>query len=107
MSGYWGNDVWDIRDSFFDDLRPAKWSLSNKTIDFSSFSSSIKNEVKYMYAYRLQEKEIRLITVVAYGIALNRFAEFLNEYYPHIASIVDITYDKALLQWRSFLLTRV
>ncbi|EGD50259.1 hypothetical protein TheetDRAFT_2933 [Thermoanaerobacter ethanolicus JW 200] len=42
LSGYWGNDVWDIRDSFFDDLRPAKWSLSNKTIDFSSFSSSIK-----------------------------------------------------------------
>ena len=106
LSGYWGNDVWDIRDSFFDDLRPAKWSLSNKTIDFSSFSSSIKNEVKYMYAYRLQEKEIRLITVVAYGIALNRFAEFLNEYYPHIASIVDITYDKALLQWRSFLVDK-
>ncbi|KHO61891.1 hypothetical protein THYS13_23630 [Thermoanaerobacter sp. YS13] len=50
LNGYWGNDVWDIRDSFFDDLRPAKWSLSNKTIDFSTFSPSIKNEVKFMYA---------------------------------------------------------
>lgn len=106
LSGYWGNDIWDIRDSFFDDLRPTKWSLSNKTIDFSGFSPSIKDEVKYMYAYRLQEKEIRLITVIAYGVALNRLSEFLNKYYPEISSIVDISYDKALLQWRSFLVDK-
>ena len=106
LSGYWGNDIWDIRDSFFDDLRPTKWSLSNKTIDFSGFSPSIKDEVKYMYAYRLQEKEIRLITVIAYGVALNRLSEFLNKYYPEISSIVDISYDKSSLQWRSFLVDK-
>lgn len=106
LNGYWGNDAWDIRNSFFDDLRPAKWSPSNKTIDFSAFSPLIKDEVKYMYAYRLHEKEIRLISVIAYGTALNNLAGFLNEYYDEINSIVDIPYDKALLQWRSFLVDK-
>lgn len=103
LSGYWGNDVWDIRDSFFDDLRPAKWGISIKTIDFSAFSPSIRDEVKYMYAYRLQEKSIRLISVIGYGTALKQLAKFLNEYYHGIVSIVDIPYDKAILRWRSFL----
>ena len=41
--------------------------------------------------------------MIGYGAALNRFAEFLNKYYSEISSIVDIPYDKALLQWRSFI----
>lgn len=106
LSGYWGNDIWDIRDSFFDDLRPAKWSLTNRTIDFSAFSPSIKDEVKYMYDYRLRKKEIRLTSVIAYSSELSRFAEFLNKYYPEISSIVNIPYGKALLQWRSFLIDK-
>ncbi|KHO61892.1 hypothetical protein THYS13_23640 [Thermoanaerobacter sp. YS13] len=54
----------------------------------------------------MQEKEIRLIGVATYGNALNRLAEFLNEYYPDVTSIVDIPYDKALLQWCSFLVDK-
>lgn len=106
LKGYWRNDVWDIRDSFFEDLRPIKWSSSNVTADFSRFSPSIKDEVKYMYAYRLQEKDISLTTVVGYNAAFNQLAEFLNIYYPQIISFIDIPYDKALLQWRSYLVER-
>lgn|GEM_PF-3232228 len=106
LNSYWGNDVWDTRDTFFDDLRPSKWSLSAKTIDFSAFNSLIKNEVKYMFAYRLQRKEIRLISITAYGVALNHLAEFLNTYYPRAASIANIPYDKAILQWRSYLIDK-
>ncbi|WP_339060933.1 hypothetical protein [Tepidibacillus marianensis] len=106
LSGYWGNDVWDIRDSFFDNLTPEKWSFSSKTIDFSGFRLPIRNEVKYMYAYKLTEGEIRLISVIGYSPALKRYAEFLDKRYPNIASITEIPYDKALLQWRSFLVDR-
>lgn len=28
LSDYWCNDVWDIRDSIFDNLRPLKWTKS-------------------------------------------------------------------------------
>lgn len=106
LSGYWGNDVWNIRDSFFDDLRTAKWNSGDRTINFSAFSPSIKVEVKYMYAYRLQEKQIRLTSVHAQGYRLKHLAEFLNKYYHEITSMVDISYDKALLQWHSFLIDK-
>ena len=104
LTGYWKNDIWDIRDSFFDNLRPKKFSLSNKTIDFSAFSSSIKDEIKFMFAYRLEKRELRLITVIGYGPALKRFSGFLNENYGEISSIVDIPYEKAILQLRSYLI---
>lgn len=106
LNSYWDNDEWDIRDAFFDDLRPSKWGLSAKAINFSAFNPLIKDEVKYMFAYRLQEKKIRLITVVAYGTALNHLAEFLNVYYHEATSIVDIPYDKAILQWHSYLVDK-
>ncbi len=106
LSGYWSNDIWDITDSFFDDLRSEKWSLSTKTINFSSFKPAIRDEVKYMFAHRLQEREIRLTSVVGYGPALKQFAEFLDKYYPGITSIVELSYDKALLQWRTFLISK-
>ena len=106
LSGYWGNDVWDIADPFFDDIRPEKWSLSHKTINLLSFNPAIRDEVKYMFAYRLQEREIRLTSVAIYGSALKQFAEFLNTYYPSITSIVELSYDKALLQWRTFLINK-
>lgn len=106
LRDYWGNDIWDVRDSFFDDLRPENWSIACKTITFSAFSPLIKDEVKYMYAIKLKQKEIRLITVIEYRSALNRLAEFFNKYYPEISSVTDIPYDKTLLQWRSFLIDK-
>jgi integrase len=106
FNGYWSNDVWNIKDTFFDDLRPVKLGISNKTIDFSAFSAPIRAEVKYMYAHKLEAREIRLSTVLAYRAAINQFAEFLNIYYPEIISIANIPYDKAILQWRSFLIDK-
>ena len=50
-----------------------------------------------MYAYRLLKKEIRLITVIAYSVALNHLSEFLYQYYSDLTSIVEIPYDKAVL----------
>ncbi|WP_339279003.1 tyrosine-type recombinase/integrase [Paenibacillus sp. FSL W8-1187] len=106
LSGYWGNDVWDCRDSFFDSLRSEKWNFPKKTIDFSGFRQSIRNEIKYMYAYQLKEEKIKLTTVFSYGVALKHFAEFLSKQYPHITSIAEIPHAKVLLQWRSFLIDR-
>jgi hypothetical protein len=39
-----------------------------------------------------------------YALAFNYLATFLRTYYPRLTSIVDIPIEKALLQWRSFLL---
>ncbi len=106
LNSYWGKDLWDIRDIFFDNLGSPELAHRRKTIDFSAFNPMIRREIKYMFAYRLEKKEIKLSTVAEYGKVFNNLAAFLNKYYAGITSIVYIPYDKATLQWRSFLLRK-
>jgi len=105
LTGYWENDIWDITDPFFDEFRPAKYKLSIKKIDFSGFSQHLKDEVKYMLAHRLYNHEIRMITFVAYSTVIIRLSEFFHICYSNITSIIDLSYDKAFLQWRTFLIS--
>ena len=104
LTSYWKNDVWKVDDSFFDELRPLKWSSTTKSVNFSTFPLLQRDEVKFMIASRLQNQEIQLSTVFAYGPAIKRLGIFLNTYYPGALSIVDLPYDKAEIQWRTFLI---
>lgn len=106
LTGYWENDIWDISDPFFDNLRPTKWELSSKRVDFSGFTTPIKNEVKYMFAYRLHNQKMRVKTSIVYGTILKHLSTFLHTYYADIASLIDIPYDKALLKWRTYLINK-
>ncbi len=63
-----------------------------------------RDEAKFMFATRLQNQEIRLSTIFVYGPAIKRLGGFLNTYYPGALSIVDLPYDKAEIQWRTFLI---
>lgn len=106
LNSYWGKDIWDVRDSFFDNLQSLNFSHHRKIIDFSALNPMIRREMKYMFAYRVEKKEIKLNTVAEYSTAFNNFAMFLNKYYAGITSIVYIPYDKAILQLRSFLIAK-
>lgn len=104
LTGYWKNDVWRADNPFFDELRPPKWSSTTKSVNFSLFPHLQRDEVKFMLATRMQNQELRLSTVFAYGLAIKRLGIFLNTYYPGASSIVDLPYDKAHIQWRTFLI---
>lgn len=102
LNGYWGSDIWEVSDPIFDEFRIGKLSPSSrKTINFSNFSNSIGNEIKYFFSVRLATKEITVLTLINYARALKEFAEFLNKNYPNIKSIIDIKFDEAYIQWRS------
>lgn len=103
LNGYWENDVWDIRDPFFDELRPDKWSAKKFSNVFTFFPTGLKEEIKFFFAFRLQEHTLRLISVINYGIILSQLSNFLAKFYPRSKSFTNINYDKALMQWRSFL----
>jgi len=102
LTDYWGNDIWDIADPFFDNLRSAELKFSHKRADFSVFPFPIKDEVKYMFAYRLHNEEIQVRTVIGYSFIFKHFSMFLHIYYANITSVIDIPYDKALLKWRTY-----
>lgn len=103
LTGYWKNDVWDIADPFFNELRPEKWLGGHKRIDFSTLPVPIRDEIKFMFATRLQCQEIRLTSVITYSTTVKKLGKFLNLYYPNISSIVDIPYEKSVVQWRTYL----
>ncbi|MED2578660.1 recombinase XerD, partial [Bacillus thuringiensis] len=46
LQGYWINDVWNLRDNFFEvyDSKES-WRSNKKRIDFTSFSSYIRQEL--------------------------------------------------------------
>lgn len=104
LNGYGENDVWKVDDPFFTELRPEKWTSRINKVNFSSFPALMKDEVKYMFATRLQNREMRLTSVFAYSLAVNKLGKFLCAYYPNVSSIVQIPYDKALVQWRMYLI---
>jgi integrase len=107
LKSYWGKDTWDIRDPFFDDLRPVKIHSRGYYVHFSAYRKPIKDELKYMLACRLSNNTYKLSTLFGhYRPAFNNFAKFLKVYYPQITSIVDIPYDKAFLQWTTFLVDK-
>lgn len=104
LTGYWKNDIWKADDIFFDDFPPQKWLTPNKRVNFSTLPTGMKNEVKFIFALRLLNREIQLFSVMRYGLAIKRLGEFTSTYYPNVLSIVDIPFDKALVQWRTFLI---
>lgn len=103
LIGYWQNDIWYITGPFFNDMRPEKWSVRNKAIDFSILPAPLREEVKFFFVKRLTEQSLRLQSALNYGICFSRLAEFISNSYPNANSFVEIHLDKAMTKWRSYL----
>ncbi len=104
LHGYWENDVWDMKDPFFDQFRQDKWKSEKRNINFSRFPSPIKEEIKFFFVQPLKDHEIRLTSVLSYSSFLKRFAKFLNTHYENIDSIVEMPFNKAKIKWHTFLI---
>jgi len=98
---YWDNDVWNIDCDFFKEtgIKTSDWNSEYKNIDFSGFNEFVKQEIKYMFASKLELKIIKLRTLITYGSSIKNLASFLNTRYPHIHSILDIPYEKIHAEW--------
>ena len=104
LTGYWENDRWDVYDPCFDGIRFATWNRNARAIDFARLGPGIRDEFKFYFAFRLQQRTMRLRTAIGHGTMLNKLAAFLNRFYPHATSLIDIDYDRLLMQWRSYLI---
>ena len=105
VSGYWDNDIWDINNPIFDELIDNVPKTGQRFINFSSFPSRLKNEVKFFILSCFESKSITSVTVIKnYCSAFKHVADFLEKYYSSSYSFVEINIDKALIQLRSFLI---
>ena len=105
VKGYWENDIWNFRDSFFDKYRSNDLG-SHFRIDFNNLPHSLRNELKFMLAKSLIDNDNKLISICGYGHALKHISSFIKTYYPKINSLVLIPHKKALLQYRTYLLNK-
>lgn len=105
LKDYWGKDIWNVYDPFFDNLRPSQYTLNKQSINFSALcgNPTLRNEIKFMLASRVLRKEMRLVTVVSYSSSLIAVVKFLEKCYPKIKSILELPYEKALMRYRVFL----
>ena len=105
IKGYWENDIWNLRDSFFNKYRSIDLARNFK-IDFSSLPFSLRNELKFMLAKTIIDNDNKLVSICGYGQALNHVSSFIKTYYPKINSFVLMPHKKALLQYRTYLLNK-
>ncbi len=104
ISGYFENDIWDADDSVFNDFRKSEWGKTHRKMNFTVFSSKLKNEVKFFILTRIQNDELQLYSAIHnYASSFKRLATFLNTFYPHISSFVELDINKALMKLRSHL----
>jgi hypothetical protein len=103
LTGYWEKDMWDITDPIFDEFRSERWTLPNKTMDFTRLQPGIREEIKFFFVHRLREHTMQLLTSVAYGTCFTTLADFLKQRYPRIKSFTDLEIEKIMTRWRSYL----
>ncbi|WP_257129859.1 hypothetical protein [Bacillus cereus] len=69
LQGYLMNDVWDLRDNFFEvyDSKES-WGSNKKRIDFTSFSFYIRQELKYLFAKEIVNRSVTIGTLLRYSV---------------------------------------
>jgi len=103
LTGYWANDVWNVDDPFFEELKPETWNRA-KYLNFSMFQEIIKKEIKFFFAKQLSERKISLHSAFTYSTALKHFNKFLHTFYPKIKSMTELEPERSFLQWRTYLI---
>ena len=102
LTGYWQNDVWDLYNPVFDNMRPKRLG-GRKKVDFTPLPAVLRDEAKFFFVKRLKEQSMRLSTAMQYCDRFNRLGDFLNHTYPNATSFIDLPIDKAMTKWRSYL----
>jgi integrase len=97
---YWDNDIWDIKNRFFDKYSTASDnSCAVRRIVFSDFTDLFRLEVKYYYAFRISNKTLHPRTCNGYQYTIRQFLRFSSVAYPNIHSFSDTVIKQVIVQW--------
>jgi integrase len=101
LQGFWKNDQWD---SIECPLYTRETNINKQVVKFNvALNSRITNEFKYYFFNRLTESVLKMETVWRRSPAINRLQNFILKFYSNINSILDISYEKFLFHYRTYL----
>lgn len=104
---YWADDRWDIRKC----PHPSAIELSknpslrNRWVNFDRVQNIwLRTELKYFFWYHLTTGKWNAKTVwIRKGTVINRMLGFLNSKYSSINSITEVPIEKAMTEYRTYL----
>jgi len=111
ISDFFNQNPWYKSDMWYgNELEVAKQSRrplnpSRNKINYSFLKNSyIKNEIKYYFGQSLNDSLYSVITIFE-GKAhyLKRMLKFIDEYYPHKKTILEIPKDELMIEYTKFL----
>lgn len=101
------NDKWHI--DFFGNIEQFKdqvhnYKYNSKNISFPFHNKNINKEVKFIVYNKLFSDEWGLNSALNGQVSyMKRLAEFINEKYPNISSVIDLDVKKTNFQWIDWL----
>lgn len=100
---YWNNDIWVLKDSFFDEFRPNIQYVHWGNINFSEYPELLNLEIKYFLACKILSFQLSLSTIdKSYRFANKSFVKFLNSYYPEVTSFSQIDIETMKKPWLEY-----
>lgn len=86
ISGYWQNDIWGLKHDIFSEYRKSssRVDIKYKRIRFDYFMPSLKVELKYFLKYRIENRHLKLDTILKYAQTFSKLASFLSSCYPNL-----------------------
>ncbi len=96
------NDVWNVNDIGKIPRFGEKFNNYNgtgKNLNFSTVKHTIGLEIKFVFYHKLFSEDSFTSLFVAGKTNLNRLAQFLNEKYPDLHSLLVLDVDKAEKEW--------
>lgn len=101
LQGYWKSDRWDPIEC---PLYTSETNVNKQVVRFkNALNSRITNELKYYFFKCLTESVLKMETVWRRSPAINRLQGFILKYYSNINSILDISYEKFLFHYKTYL----
>lgn len=101
LQGYWKNDYWDPINC---PLYTSETNITQQVVKFNvALNPRITNELKYYFFKRLTESVLKMETVLRRSTAINRLQGFILKYYSNINSILDISNEKFLFHYKTYL----
>lgn len=107
LQGFWTNDKWDVRACPLPSaIELCQYpALRIRYVYFTKVKNPwVKVELKYFFYYHMINDIWKAKTVwIRKGTVIGRMFEFLDLKYPNISSITEIPIERALMEYRTYL----
>lgn len=101
---YWKRDLWDRKDSVIQKYDNVPLHVNTiRYINFKYIPIQLREELKYFYAYRIENTIMSVQTLLSSARILKKMGTFLLENYSEIESFSKLPIDDVCQKWNDFL----